>query len=93
MKDTLDAALKSGTVTKVAKEKLPGMKIVDLGIECNAIKTKGEGKRLIKNGGLYVNDIRVAEANEAVDTEKHVVEEKYIVVRVGRKSCYIIQVC
>ena len=40
-----------------------------------------------------MNDIRVAEANEAVDTEKHVVEEKYIVVRVGRKSCYIIQVC
>ena len=93
MKDTLDAALKSGTVTKVAKEKLPGMKIVDLGIECNAIKTKGEGKRLIKNGGLYLNDIRVAEANDTVDTEEHVVEDKYIVMRVGRKSCYIIQVC
>ena len=37
----------------------------------NAMQGKpGEGKRLIKNE-LHVNDIRVAEANETVDTEKH----------------------
>ena len=92
MKETLDAALRSGTVTMVAKDELPTMSIVDLAVKCNAIKTKGEGKRLIKNGGLYVNDKRVEGPNETIDAQAHVVEDKYIVVRVGRKSCYIVQV-
>ena len=51
-------------------------------MKCNAIKSKGEGKRLVKNGGLYVNDVRVENINEIFDMEKHIVDDQFVIVRV-----------
>ena len=87
-------ALKNGNVTKVElmNDDLSSITIIELSMKCNAIKSKGEGKRLVKNGGLYVNDVRVENINEIFDMEKHIVDDQFVIVRVGRKSQYIIQI-
>ena len=94
IKDMLKMALKNGNVTKVElmNDDLSSITIIELSLKCNAIKSKGEGKRLVKNGGLYVNDVRVENINEIFDMEKHIVDDQFVIVRVGRKSQYIIQI-
>ena len=94
IKDMLKMALKNGNVTKVElrNDDLSSITIIELSMKCNAIKSKGEGKRLVKNGGLYVNDVRVENINEIFDMEKHIVDDQFVIVRVGRKSQYIIQI-
>ena len=86
-------ALQSGKVTIVDQaEVMHEMKIIELGLKCNAIKSKGEGKRLVKNGGLYINNMRVEDINEVFDVEKHLIQDEFVMLRIGKKSQYILKI-
>eukprot|EP00943_MAST-04B_sp_MAST-4B-sp1_P001725 g1725.t1 len=91
--DILNMALQSGKVTIVDQaEVMHEMKIIELGLKCNAIKSKGEGKRLVKNGGLYINNMRVEDINEVFDVEKHLIQDEFVMLRIGKKSQYILKI-
>ncbi|ACA53793.1 tyrosine--tRNA ligase [Clostridium botulinum] len=58
--------------------------LVDLLAKCEILPSKSEARRLIKQGGLYVNDEKVTDIN-LVLTEEHVTEDG-IMIRRGKKN-------
>ncbi|NFB54774.1 tyrosine--tRNA ligase [Clostridium botulinum] len=58
--------------------------LVDLLVKCEIFPSKSEARRLIKQGGLYLNDEKVTDMNLVV-TEEHVTEDG-IMIRRGKKN-------
>lgn len=51
--------------------------------------SKGEAKRLIESGGIYLNNVKVTETSMVVSTNASI-GGKYIVVRKGKKNYYLV---
>lgn len=68
-----------------------GLPVVNLLEKAGVAKSRGEARRLISSGGVYLNNIRVQEADQAV-TLDHAIEGRYLVLRRGKKDYYLVQV-
>jgi tyrosyl-tRNA synthetase len=68
-----------------------GTPLLDLLVERGIFQSKGEGRRMIKNGGLYLNSKRV-EADDVVFGSDSLLTENMAVVRKGKKNYYIFKV-
>ncbi len=64
--------------------------LLDLLLTTNILESKGEGKRLIKNGGLYVNNERITDDALRL-SENHLLGGSLLVVRLGKKDYRLIQ--
>jgi tyrosyl-tRNA synthetase len=51
--------------------------------------SKGEAKRLLENGGIYINNVKVSETGLTVSRGVSI-GDKYIVVRKGKKNYYLV---
>ncbi len=71
---------KAATVTDLLSEVTAGQ----------IFESKGEAKRMIKNGGVSVNRQKVQSPDDAVSFE--LLQEKYLVVQKGKKNYYLITV-
>ena len=70
----------AGTVTDLLSE-VTGGQIFD---------SKGEAKRMIKNGGVSINRQKVAGPDEAVNYE--LLQQRHLVVQKGKKNYYLVTV-
>jgi tyrosyl-tRNA synthetase len=69
----------------------PGLNIVDLLAQSGAVASKGEARRLLQSGGVYLNNQRVVEPSRMVSIED-AVEGQFLVLRKGQKSYYLVKV-
>lgn len=70
--------------TELAKAELgEGMTVIDLMTKAGLIKTKSEGRRLIEQSGVAVNDVIIDDVGAAV-TEKDFEDER-LMIRKGKK--------
>ena len=67
----------------------PGLKLADALVQAGACGAKGEAARLIKSGGVYVNNRRVE--GETLLTESALASESMLVLRTGKKNYYLIR--
>lgn len=78
--------------SELAKVKLSGgMNIVDLMADSGMTKSKGEARRLIADGGAYLNNQRVGSPEELVEAQD-LLEGRYLVLRKGRKNYHLVKV-
>jgi tyrosyl-tRNA synthetase len=68
-----------------------GVAIVELVVTAGLAASKGEATRLIKQGGLYVNDQRVGEERGRV-TLAHAIDGRVVVLRKGQRERRIVRV-
>jgi len=68
-----------------------GILLVDLLAEIGLTYSKAEARRLIKSGGIYVNNIRASDAAQRV-TMADTIEGKYLVLRRGKKEYRLLKV-
>ncbi len=54
-------------------------------------KSRGEARRLIQNGGLYVNNVRI-EGIEGVISKEDIIDNQIVVLRSGKKRYHIVRV-
>ena len=66
-----------------------GINITDFLALNKITSSKGEAKRLVENGGVYLNNKQISETNLSVSKDFSV-EGKYIVVRKGKKNYYLV---
>ena len=78
--DFVNVFKKGGVPDEMPEFKLNGDRnIVDLLILCNLIKTKSEGRQVIEQGGVRVNE-------EKIDTHEKVIHlEEGMIVQVGKR--------
>lgn len=67
----------------------------DLLVELKIIKTKSEIRRNVESGGVYVNDYRIT-LEDTKDLNKfikqHCLAERFIVLRLGKKKYFLLEV-
>jgi len=74
--------------TWARSEFLKGIEPVDVLVRTGLAKSKGEARRFVDQGGLYVNNRRV-EVDELVDTTR-ALHDKYLVIRRGRHELHLV---
>ena len=67
------------------------MATVDLAVMAGLASSKGEAMRLIKQGGLYVNDQRVTDERGRVTLDQ-AIDGRVIVLRKGQRERRIVRV-
>jgi tyrosyl-tRNA synthetase len=72
------------TVSICKSELEKGIQILDLLAQAGLVPSKSEGRRLIKQGGLTLNDEKVMSFDRVVNTDD--IKEGGIIVRKGKKS-------
>jgi len=72
------------TTEITGKELGDGINVLDLLIQTNLIPSKGEGRRLITQGGLYINDERVEAVDLIIKPEDF--KENEFIIRKGKKT-------
>lgn len=68
-----------------------GMDILDLLAQTSLVKSKGEARRSITEGGIYLNNQRVSDTSQTVSLA-NVIDGAFIVLRKGRKNYHLIKV-
>jgi tyrosyl-tRNA synthetase len=68
-----------------------GMPATDLLADCQVVPSKGEARRAIEAGGIYLNNRRVANTGSRV-TSADVIENQFLVLRRGRKNYWLVRV-
>ncbi|MGX1739498.1 tyrosine--tRNA ligase [Corynebacterium flavescens] len=82
-KNTLEGALSETTIAQVGPEE--PRSIVDLLIATGLAASKGAARRTIKEGGAYVNNVRI-DSEEWEPAQDDLLHGKWLVLRRGKKS-------
>ena len=77
------------TVDLPATELDAGITIVDL-LARTVADSKGAARRLVQQGGAYVNNVRIAEIEHKV-TREHLVAQGWLLVRGGKKDVRLVR--
>jgi tyrosyl-tRNA synthetase len=67
-----------------------GLPVVDLLADAGVTRSKGEARRLLKSGGIYVNNVRVEETDRALALDD-AIEGRFVVLRRGKKRYYLVR--
>jgi len=62
-----------------------GKKIVDVMAAIGISPSRGEAKRLLKNGGVYLNNVKVEDENAQLET-KDLIEGRLVLLAAGKKN-------
>ena len=96
--DGLDAADIQDIFADVPSSELPkseldgeGTAVLDLLVSSKLAQSKGDARRTIKGGGLYLNNQRLADAGQMV-TSNDLFAGKFLVLRKGRKKYHLVKV-
>ena len=67
-----------------------GVDILNLLTETTIFKSKGEAKKMIQNGGVSINRIKINDQQHIVRSSD-LLHQKFILVQVGKKNYYLIK--
>jgi tyrosyl-tRNA synthetase len=88
----IDALAKALPSTPLSRSELSnGVPLVDLLVRMEIEKSKGAARRLITQGGAYVNDVQIKDADHTV-TLADLATDTMLVVRMGKKKYHLARV-
>jgi tyrosyl-tRNA synthetase len=74
----------------IPADKLRGAPVVDVAVSAGLSKSKGEARRLIADGGLYVNNVRVADTAARIESGA-LIDGRILVLRSGKKTFHLVK--
>lgn len=66
-------------------------KLIDLLVKTGLQESKGQARRLLQNGGVYLNNQQITDAERSV-TPQDLVDEKLLLISVGKKNKRIVRI-
>lgn len=78
-------------LSEVSLEAVLGNKLIDLVANLQILSSKGEARRLLKNGGLFLNNKRI-EAEEKVIQEEDLIGGLFLLVAAGKKNKSLVRI-
>ena len=94
--DGLDAATLEDIFADMPSARLPkstlsaDRPLVDVLVESGVFKSKGEARRLIQNGGLYLNNEKIGDEGARL-TDQALLAGAVAVVRTGKKNYHLLK--
>lgn len=89
--DDLLAIFSDVPSTERPRDAIVGAPIIEIVVAAGLCKSNGETRRLISNGGLYINNTRVAAIDAAVQAD-HLIDGRVILLRSGKKNYHVVKV-
>ena len=77
--------------SSIAADRIGVMSTLDILVDSGAVKSKGDGKRLIQNGGAYINNVRVSDPGDSLQS-LGALERSLVVLRTGKKSYHLVKI-
>jgi tyrosyl-tRNA synthetase len=77
---------------KAEKPQVVGQLLIDLLVALGVSQSKGEMRRLIRGGGLYLNNQKVSDEQLTLSSED-LIEDRLLLVALGKKKKVIISIC
>lgn len=74
----------------LAKEEIIDRKYVEVMVKAGCISSKSEALRLIKNGGIYLNNQKIEDPDKVIMTQD-LIGQQFLLVSVGKKTRYLIE--
>lgn len=68
-----------------------GRNIVDIMVQSDLQKSKGEARRLIKNGGAYLNNQKITDASIIIG-DSELIEGRFILLSAGKKNRLLVRI-
>ncbi len=90
-RETLDQIAAEGGGPEIPASELIGEKFVEVARKVGLVSSKGEGQRLIQNGGAYLNNKRLSDVNATIAVAD-LVDGEYLLVGAGKKKKVLITV-
>ncbi|MEV0096388.1 tyrosine--tRNA ligase [Streptomyces sp. NPDC050738] len=88
----LDEATLAAALSELPHAKVEGLlPVVDLLVETGLVASKSAARRAVKEGGAYVNNVKVA-GEDAVPAAGELLHGRWLVVRRGKKSLAAVEV-
>ena len=94
--DGLDAATLEDIFADMPSARLPksalsaDRPLVDVLVECGVFKSKGEARRLVQNGGLYLNNEKVGDESARL-SDQALLAGSVAVIRTGKKNYHLLK--
>ncbi|KAA8491097.1 Tyrosine--tRNA ligase [Porphyridium purpureum] len=73
------------------RAQLVGQPVVDVLVSAELQKSRGEARRLLKNGGVYVNNARITDV-DAVIEEAQLLDGRILLLAAGKKNKLVVRV-
>jgi len=92
----LDAAMLEDIAKDMASYNLPlsdvvGQKIIDTIVKVGLQPSKGEARRLISNGGVYLNNEKMSDVNGSIE-QKDLIDGRLLLLSAGKKNKIVIRI-
>jgi tyrosyl-tRNA synthetase len=75
----------------LSRSEVVEQKLVDLVVHVGLQGSKGDARRLIRNGGVYLNNIKVADENISIQ-ESDLIEGRLLLLALGKKNKILIRI-
>jgi tyrosyl-tRNA synthetase len=86
--EAVSSSLPGATLPRTA---LVGVPLVDVMVRAGLQKSKGEARRLIANGGAYVNDEKVSDSGRTIEATD-LIEGRLLLLAAGKKNKMLVRV-
>ena len=93
---TLDASMLENVASDMPSRELKAneildIKLVDIIVKTELVTSKGEARRLIQNGGVYLNNEKIKDENRVI-TESDLIDKRLLLLAVGKKNKILIRI-
>ncbi|TMW55814.1 hypothetical protein Poli38472_008462 [Pythium oligandrum] len=78
-------------VSTLRQDDVVGLTLVDIAVQIGAAKSKAECRRLIKGGGVYLNQARVTDDTQVIKATD-LIDGSVLLIRTGRRNNFIVQI-
>lgn len=69
----------------------PGMQLIEMMVTAGVVKSKGEARRSIQQGGIYINNHRVTDEAKKVGMNE-TIKGKFVVLRKGARNYFLVRI-
>ncbi len=89
--EMLESLAKDMPSMEFSLQNIINVKLIDLMVETRLQTSKGDARKLIRNGGVYINNQKIEDEN-IVLTSDHLISNRLILLSAGKKNKLLIRV-
>lgn len=88
--ETLESIAGDMPTCSLSIQKVLNQKLVDVLVETGLQSSKGEARRLIKNGGIYLNNKKIEDEN-CIIQDQDLIDQKLLLLSAGKKNKIVVR--
>ena len=87
----VEALIKEVPSAQLVKDDVYGQKLIDIVVKAGFLASKGDVRRLIRNGGVWMNNKKIDDENFSIEPHD-LIEGRFLLISLGKKHKSVIEV-